>query len=183
VNAETWKPVVGWEGLYEVSDHGRVRSLDRVTVKGKRYGQIMKPLALDTGHLRVRLSREGRGSSMLVHRLVLEAFRGLCPAGMEGCHNDGHPENNALSNLRWDTRSNNLLDSVTHGTHVWARRTHCPKRHRLITPNITRFDAQRGRRSCLACNRARSIARNYDIPFTQELSDLYYWDIMMGAAA
>ncbi len=51
-----------------------------------------------------------------VHVLVLTAFRGHCPAGMEGCHNDGDPKNNRLSNLRWDTHSANQKDGFRHGT-------------------------------------------------------------------
>lgn len=51
-----------------------------------------------------------------VHRLVLEAFVGPCPPGMEACHNDGNPANNALTNLRWDTRQANAADRSLHGT-------------------------------------------------------------------
>lgn len=51
-----------------------------------------------------------------VHRLVLEAFVGPCPFGMEGCHNDGDPTNNNLVNLRWDTHKNNEKDKIKHGT-------------------------------------------------------------------
>lgn len=51
-----------------------------------------------------------------VHRLVLEAFVGPCPPGMECCHNDGDPSNNALANLRWDTSASNNADKIRHGT-------------------------------------------------------------------
>ena len=51
-----------------------------------------------------------------VHRLVLEAFVGPCPDGMESCHNDGNRSNNHVSNLRWDTRKGNFADCVKHGT-------------------------------------------------------------------
>jgi hypothetical protein len=54
--------------------------------------------------------------SALVHRLVLEAFIGAAPAGLEACHNDGNPKNNVLSNLRWDTRRENAADRIAHGT-------------------------------------------------------------------
>ncbi len=53
-----------------------------------------------------------------VHRLVLEAFVGPCPKGMECCHNDGDPTNNNLSNLRWDTRKANSADRKKHGTDI-----------------------------------------------------------------
>lgn len=51
-----------------------------------------------------------------VHRLVLRAFKGECPDGMEGCHNDGDPGNNHIDNLRWDTPANNHADKIAHGT-------------------------------------------------------------------
>lgn len=57
-----------------------------------------------------------RGRKYRVHRLVLEAFVGPCPPGMECCHNNGNPADNRLENLRWDTRSANCLDAVQHGT-------------------------------------------------------------------
>lgn len=57
-----------------------------------------------------------RGKFRLVHRLVLEAFVGPCPAGMEGCHNNGCPSDNRLQNLRWDTRLANNADKIRHGT-------------------------------------------------------------------
>jgi hypothetical protein len=55
------------------------------------------------------------GKLHLVHRVVLETFIGLCPKGLEGCHNDGDHTNNCLSNLRWDTPANNMLDKIKHG--------------------------------------------------------------------
>jgi len=128
---EKWRPVVGFDGLYVVSDHGRLRSLPRSYVRYGRSGckqTVHVGGNILLGH--VRKYRTGRPVVVLVslidetgkhytkrvHRIVLEAFRGQCPEGMEGCHNDGDPENNRLNNLRWDTRSSNLADMVTHGT-------------------------------------------------------------------
>ena len=59
---------------------------------------------------------QGRRSNHMVHRLILEAFVGPCPEGMEACHNDGDPENNRPENLRWDTRAENCRDKIRHGT-------------------------------------------------------------------
>lgn len=126
IAAETWKPVVGFEGQYEVSDFGRVRSLDRtseyqrldqysgrlLTIRRHHRGHFLQPSASKSGHLSVVL---GRGNTRQVHTLVLEAFVGPCPAGHEGCHGDDIPSNNNLSNLRWDTRSANLHDAVRNG--------------------------------------------------------------------
>lgn len=57
----------------------------------------------------------GRQKCVRLHRLILEAFRGPCPPGLEGCHNDGNPANNRVSNLRWDTQISNSADAIKHG--------------------------------------------------------------------
>ena len=68
------------------------------------------------GHLRVSLFRDGKQHGRLVHQLVLIAFVGPCPPGMECLHGDGDPTNNRLSNLKWGTHAENHADSVRHGT-------------------------------------------------------------------
>jgi len=127
--AEHWLPVVGFEELYEVSDLGRVRGLDRTathettcrwtgaTLQVERFypGQVLRPGTKESGHQIVVL---GRGNSRQVHALVLAAFVGPCPAGHEGLHGDGTPSNNRLDNLRWGTRLENVADSYRHGTRV-----------------------------------------------------------------
>jgi len=109
---EVWKDIVGFEGLYRVSNMGNVISLH-----GR--GEPEKALALirnNDGYIVANLYKQGRLSRKGVHRLILEAFVGPCPKGMEGCHNDGDRTNNALSNLRWDTKKSNHADKVKHGT-------------------------------------------------------------------
>lgn len=69
------------------------------------------------GHLYVRVYHKGTVVKFGCHQLVLLAFVGPCPPGMECCHNDGNPANNAVENLRWDTRKANALDRYSHGTH------------------------------------------------------------------
>lgn len=126
ITDEEWRPVAGFENEYEVSSLGRVRSVTRVmvysridqysgrtiTVNRTRKGQELRPGRTSSGHMTVAL---GRGNSRYVHTLVLEAFRGACPAGMEGLHGDDVPSNNHLDNLRWGTRSENLHDAVANG--------------------------------------------------------------------
>ncbi|WP_082971208.1 NUMOD4 domain-containing protein [Mycobacterium sp. 852002-51971_SCH5477799-a] len=119
---EQWRPVRGFEGLYEVSDQGRVRSLDRWVAgrSGRRQfmtGRIKSLPKLKQGYPVVHLVKDGRATTKTVHTVMLEAFVGPRPAGHVGCHNDGDPSNNRLTNLRWDTQSNNLLDAIRHGTH------------------------------------------------------------------
>lgn len=154
---DSWRPVVDYEGLYEVSDQGRVRSLDRRDAAGRWvHGRAVQPVVHHRGHLRVSLWSGGRRTQVFVHRLVLEAFRGPAPDGMEACHNDGKPTNNRLENLRWDTQSENQLDRVRHGTHNNASKTHCKNGHPFDTDN-THVGAN-GDRSCRACMRERNRA-------------------------
>lgn len=106
---EIWKPVVGFEGRYAVSNLGRVKN-----VKTKR---IKKPTPdKKDGRLFLLLWNGNKAKAVRVGRLVLLAFRGPPPNGHEGCHNDGNPANNRLTNLRWDTPSANQRDRVRHGT-------------------------------------------------------------------
>ena len=121
---ENWKPVVGLVGRYEVSNRGRVRSLGRTRPCGPEPGMAYYPgkimnQAVNRGYRRVSF-RDLSGKTKLaqVHRLVLEAFVGPCPPGMECCHNNGDRADNRLENLRWDTSSANRHDSIRHGTHV-----------------------------------------------------------------
>lgn len=161
---ELWRPVPGYKGLYEVSDHGRVRSVDRVIVRSNGHpqtchSQVLAPSADEHGRLAVHLYREGHGKPYGVHILVLLAFHGSRPAGMVGCHNDGNVTNNRPGNLRWDTLASNSLDMVQHGTHNNASKTRCPRRHLLSGRNLIPSALRRGNRECLACNRAAGNVR------------------------
>ena len=120
---EVWRPVAGFEGYYEVSDHGRVRSLDRTITTShgrKRFyrGQIRAYGVLPSGYYQVPLIRHNIQHMRYVHRLVLESFVCPCPSGTEACHSDGNRSNNRLSNLRWDTHTENEQDKVLHKTIV-----------------------------------------------------------------
>lgn len=117
---EKWIAAYNWDGFYEVSDLGRVRSLMRkgFTCIGEREygGRAVKPIKLRNGYIAVNLTKKGRREQISVHRLVLLSFLGLPPAGHECCHNNGVRHDSRLSNLRWDTRKNNHHDKVRHGT-------------------------------------------------------------------
>ena len=121
---EVWAPVVGFEGAYEVSNEGRVRGVARVIeIAGVPAGLPMRMMTPSkrgkSPHLAVNLSQPGTAQSKnrYVHHRVLEACVGPRPDGAEGCHYDGDPTNNRLSNLRWDSRSGNRSDALRHGTH------------------------------------------------------------------
>lgn len=156
--SERWLPVVGYEGYYEVSSQGRVRSVDRIITKlgqapARLRGRLMKPTVDKLGRHWARFSRNDRKTARTVSRVVLEAFVGPCPKGMEGCHNDGDPGNNNVENLRWDTRSNNNYDAVRHGTHWAAKKTHCKHGHPFDELNT--YVATTGHRACITCHNLR----------------------------
>lgn len=93
------------------------------TVLSNRRGRwkALKPGTAKSGYQVVVLCNDVEQKSVNVHRLVLEAFVGPCPDGMECCHNDGDRSNNGLDNLRWDTHSENCQDASRHGTLLGVR--------------------------------------------------------------
>ena len=113
---EIWKDIPGFEGRYQASTFGRIRSVDhavRATPHGVEVtrivkGRVLRPGKHASGHLSVVLGRDY--GSMPVHTAVALTFIGPRPHGKDVCHNDGSPENNRLDNLRYDDRTNNILD-------------------------------------------------------------------------
>lgn len=110
MDGERWRPVVGYEGRYEVSNLGRVRSLLRASIK------VRKPNLRKGGYLYVRLSGKSGGKWKPVSHLVLEAFVGDRPDGTESCHFPNGPSDNSLANLRWGTKLDNHNDRRIAGT-------------------------------------------------------------------
>lgn len=161
MSTEEWRPVVGYEGAYEVSSIGRVRSLDR-EILGRwgphiRRGHFLRPHTDKDGYQRVRPSLHGEARAAPVHRLVLLAFVGPQPEGHVALHRDGNPSNNVVSNLTWGTYSDNAFDAVSHGTHRQTRKTHCPHNHPYTPENTiisTNWNGRPGRK-CRTCKRKR----------------------------
>jgi hypothetical protein len=161
--AVEWKPVVGWEGLYEVNAVGDVRSVDRTVIFSRLGrpvrrpipGQILAQGVRSGGHLGVVLCRAGERQSVLTHRLVLEAFVGSPPEGMVCCHNNGVPSDNRLENLRWDTPISNAQDALRHGANHQASRTHCKYGHEFTGENVYREPGS-NERICRACRVRRA---------------------------
>jgi hypothetical protein len=130
------------------------------------------------GHLVVDLRNGGKRRMAKVHQLVLEAFVGSRPGGMEGCHNNGDGTDNRVENLRWDTPSENNFDLVRHGTHFQARKAHCPREHLLIEPNLATSKLKHGWRECESCRLERKWASRHGEPFSTERADARYQAIM-----
>lgn len=119
VEGVKFRPVVGLDG-YLVGDDSSVWS--RHTIHGSRSGWHRMSTRLRPGRTAYYVvdlrenSGKGKVATRYVHRLVLEAFIGPCPKGMECRHLDGNATNNRLTNLQWGTRAENDADMMRHGT-------------------------------------------------------------------
>lgn len=156
-SVESWKPVVGYESRYLVSDLGNVRSL--------KSGITLKPFKC-RGRLRVDLWNESGRSVRYIHHLVLEAFIGPRPDGLIALHDNDIGTNNRPTNLSWGTHADNALDAVRNKCHPQSGKTKCRKGHRYSPENtITRVYRRNGKetvfRYCMQCqvdyNRRRRV--------------------------
>jgi len=126
---ELWKAIPGFEGYYEASNLGRIRSIDRIIydTRGRALrfkGRVLKQerTGYKLGYLGVNLCKEGRMTRRNSHSLIAKTFLGIRPSGLDICHNDGDRTNNKVSNLRYDTPSSNSNDAVHHGKIVVGER-------------------------------------------------------------
>lgn len=141
-----WRTIPSFLG-YSVSDDGQVRG---------RRGLLTQHI--DACHyFRLGLYRDGKRINCRVHVLVAEAFLGPRPDGAVVRHVDGDHRHNTIGNLVWGTPSENVRDSVEHGTQRNIRKTHCPYGHPYDATNTT-FEAA-GNRKCRTCKRERERAR------------------------
>lgn len=120
--SEKWAAVPDFEGMYEVSDHGNFRSLDRWVVFSDGRRRFFKGAPL-----RLKINRDGyplvllsagmaRKKWHLAHVIVAKVFLGPCPADYETCHDDGVPAHICATNLYYGTRARNNADRMAHGT-------------------------------------------------------------------
>jgi NUMOD4 motif len=123
-STERWLPVVGYEGFYEVSNWGRVRSVRHMTAAGWRGGKILNPFLDRDGYFRVNLSKHGVIKGLCpVHNLVLQAFAGPPTPGQQGRHGIGGRQNNRWpENLCWGTPQENSDDKYRDGTMACGER-------------------------------------------------------------
>lgn len=121
---EIWKDIPGYKGEYQASNLGRIKSVERQVRGVNPYThkpffrtvpeRILKPGRFcKSNHLSVVLRRNGNGKP--VHQLIMRTFVGEPPPGMEVLHKNGNPEDNRLSNLRYGSRTENILDVYWQG--------------------------------------------------------------------
>lgn len=135
---EIWKPVAGYEGLYEASSLGRVKSLERVVMKRHSSGaamrqvykeRILQPLPNSEGYLVTKIGILGWKRKLGIHEMVLRAFSGEPKLGQITRHLNGNPSDNRPENLAWGTHFENMADRKRHGRykkrgeHVMAKLT------------------------------------------------------------
>jgi hypothetical protein len=156
---ESWRPIPGLTG-HEVSDLGRVRSVDRTIIRMCKCGPVRarlkgRVLAVSTANSGYLVAMIGRARPY-IHSLVLEVFIGPRPAGHQAAHNDGDRLNNTVANLRWATRQENEADKLRHGRAMFGanspnrRKTHCSRGHPYDEKNTRRTN---GKRQCRTCGR------------------------------
>ena len=120
---EIWKEIEGYEGYYEVSNLGNVRSLDRYVDNGKggvslRKGRTKVQTPNTDGYMQVTFSKDGRDIKRRVHKLVADAFvDGYFDSAVVD-HKDGNITNNSSENLEWVTQAENVRRSIERGSHV-----------------------------------------------------------------
>ena len=148
-STENWKSIPGYEGRYEVSDLGNVRSL--LGWNGLPTPHPLTQHVNHKGYMRVCLTKDGKAKTWFVQVLVLLAFVGPKNAKLQSRHLNGDPADNRLSNLRYGTKSQNLQDQIMHGTHPKASNTHCPANHPYEGENL--YVSPRGERRCRECQR------------------------------
>lgn len=149
--AEVWRSIKGYEGFYEVSNRGRVRSLDRVVQRmhprwGKlcNYnlkGKLLSPAPGHVGHLYVQLSLNGTVQTTTVHRLVAQAFIPNPDNLPFVMHKDDNPSNNHRKNLGWGTPQDNSSDMVQKGRSKVGSCNHSAK---LTEKNVREIKALLG---------------------------------------
>lgn len=108
IPGEEWRPVSGFEGVYDVSNKGRVATYrTRGLILASSRQRVMLPGRGPNGYLQVTLKKWPQKRQIRIHRLVLETFVGQCPPGMETIHLDNNKSNNCVENLKWGTHQEN----------------------------------------------------------------------------
>lgn len=160
---EYWSAIPDWEGHYEVSSEGRVRSVDRELryengLVRKYKGSELALIKDKKGYHKVVLKAPGRKRQVKAHRLVAETFIPNPENHPFVLHRDDNKDNNSVSNLRWGTHLQNEADKRVNGGHHNSRKTHCINGHEFNELNTRYTISSLGsvHRECLICKSDRS---------------------------
>lgn len=119
---EEWRDIPDYEGLYQISNHGRFRGMPRNDAINRRLPErYIQPNKRTDGYYTIHLWRGGKRQQKKMHVLVMLVFVGQRPEGAHINHIDGNPSNNRLDNLEYCSPSDNTLHGFRIGTHVPAR--------------------------------------------------------------
>ena len=147
---EIWKDIPGFEGLYQASDCGRIRSVDGKCTYTERHGtrhwksRIIKMKGhASTGGYRVTLWKDGKSQGWLVHRLVALAFLGIPKEGMTVNHIDGDRSNNRVENLEWLSRGDNIRHGFANGLYKSNQKPICLERNGQVYQFASLSEASR----------------------------------------
>lgn len=157
---EEWRPIPRWEGFYEASNLGRIRSVDREVTGGwgkprTAPGKVLRQQPNDRSYAHVILKRESKSTKRGVHRLVCMAFYGVPASHMHVNHIDGDPSNNRVENLEWCDASHNMLHSYRTGLNSSEGEKN--SQAKLTADKVRAIRRLAGSHSCA------SIARRYGI--------------------
>lgn len=169
---EEWRPVFGYEGLYEICRDGRVRTVTRKDTIGREIKQHLVASRIGrNGYPEIWARKDGKTKHLTIHRALLEAFVGPRLEGQQARHLDDDKLNYSLDNLAWGTRSENNHDRVRNGIHHYSKRDRCSRGHRLDEWNLSSDNSPK--RRCKACAVSGARFRRDTPEFLERVNDLY----------
>lgn len=184
-DTERWMPIPDTDGHYEVSSLGRVKSVARTITRSDGKQQPVRERMLKqgqntNGYWTVKIRVNGKQRTLFVHRLLLTCFVRPPVDGEVTRHLNGIRTDNRLDNLSWGTQLQNMQDRIAHGNNPQLNKTHCPRGHLLVEPNLVRSQVKQGRRDCKTCARARVYVWRHPhlAGEFQAVADSYYEQLM-----
>jgi hypothetical protein len=167
-----WKPIHDYEGLYEVSNYGSVRSIDRIIVKrGFDYlykGKILSKSYDKDGYCKYVLSKSNKQKTFRACQLVCSHFVQTRPAGLICRHKDGNKLNDHYLNLEWGTHQENTNDRLDHGTMLYGED--------VPTSKLT-WEQVHDIRNSLASRRELSLRYNVSVSTIEKVLNNVYWKV------
>ena len=173
---EIWRPVPGYEGRYEASNLGEVRSTLRGVLIARKDDR--------TDYRVVRLYDGEKRRKLFLHAVIARTFHGPRPEGFQIRHLNGDPIDNQEGNLRYGTPRENALDRAKHGTCWESKKEACPRGHQLRGDNLVKGAKRVGKRVCRACGRAATfVGNNPDLFWARDgVADYYYENLNRRAS-